>query len=225
MAETFYDLGASLRKTEGAAAARRYFQEAADTYARVVDLHRQQPDKLDRNTLLQVQYRQALAWRALGEYERAVAAFDKLLRQHNKVLTFQTEAARTLQQWGEAGNPAALLKAAQGDRPGKDGRNVIWGWGRLASIIGRPELFQKDPKYRQQFHEARYNIALCHFTYAMAKPDQRRQLLFRAKSDITMTRQLYPRLGGDRQRETYEALLRKIQQGLGEQPVGFSAEG
>ena len=50
---------------------------------------------------------------------------------------------------------------------------------------------------------------------------KKKELLARAKTDITMTKQLY-KLGSKKQATRYEVLLKAIQKSLGESPVGFS---
>ncbi len=109
--------------------------------------------------------------------------FATILGKRDRILDFQIEAAKTFQAWGDAGNSDAYLKAVRGARVGKDGRNIIWGWGRLASSVGRPELLDKKPVFRATLHEARYNLALCRYKYGLVEQNRRRELLLKAKRD------------------------------------------
>ena len=126
------------------------------------------------------------------------------------------EAAKTLQQWGSSGNADGYRKAILGDRPGSNGKNLIWGWGRIAKAVSG-----KD-KYRDTFHEARYNIAMSRYKFALSQSGAKKtELLKRAKADIIATKRLAS-LGGKRQEQRYESLLKAIQKSLGEKATGFS---
>jgi tetratricopeptide (TPR) repeat protein len=169
------------------------------------------------SALTQVRARQAMALRQLGDYSKAIQLFaDVLGSQKKSYLNIQIEAAKTFQQWGiSGGNSKAFTKAINGDKPARDGRNAIWGWGRIAKLVA------KNEQYRDTFHEARYNIALCRYRLGLSQSGKEKtQTLKRAKSDITITKQLY-RLGKKSQARRYEDLLKKIQRALNENPVGF----
>ena len=56
----------------------------------------------------------------------------------------------------------------------------------------------------------------------LAGAEQKTQLGF-AKRDIAVMYGFYPDLGGDKWKAQYEALLKNIQIGLGERPVGLTA--
>src|SRR5690606_3036949 len=95
--------------------------------------------------------------------------------------------------------------AIVGARPDKDkqNKNTIWGWAQIAAITSRDW-----PKYRDAFHEARYNMALCRYQWGMTeKGDKQKKILEGARSLIASTAGLYPELGGDKTRAQYDALL------------------
>jgi hypothetical protein len=98
------------------------------------------------------------------------------------------------------------------------GKNILWGWGRLFQVAA------KYPNFRDMFHEARYNLALCRFNMARvqkSKSDEQDQLS-RAKDAILQTQQLF---GSGAEWETwkprYDALMKEIQKALGERPLGL----
>ena len=97
---------------------------------------------------------------------------------------------------------------------------------RLAQTAAR--LMAKGPaakkKYTDTFHEARYNLAICDYQYALSlkkDPARRSKYLLRAQKDITITASSYPRLGGPAWRAKYDRLLRKIQSARGEKSQGL----
>jgi Tfp pilus assembly protein PilF len=208
-----------------AADTKRYYRQSINTFEKLLSIS-PQTTTLDPNLQLQVRVRMATACQRLGDFRRAIDLFAVVLSQREKMLNVQVDAARALQQWAASGAPAAYLKAINGDRPdGKTGRNIIWGWGRLASVVGNSDLLARYPQYRETYHEARYNIAYCRFQYALARnsEQQRQELLERAKRDILITYRLYPLLGDAQRRQQYEALLKLIQKRLGEKAVGLDA--
>lgn len=217
VADTLYGMGKGMLDGERTSPqAQRFFTEASKTYERVIQLARTQPNALSSEQLTQLQVRRAMCYRQIGNYQQAVELFAEVLTRRTKILNVQIEAANTLQSWGRAGNPQGYWLAIQGTEPGKDGKNVIWGWGRIANIVS------KNPSYRSTFHQARYNIAQCRYQLALAKSGkEQKSLLSRAKTDILATQKLFD-LGGPAQRQKYETLLKSIQKSLGQPAVGFS---
>ncbi|MEX0714769.1 MAG: hypothetical protein WD278_20705, partial [Pirellulales bacterium] len=134
----------------------------------------------------------------------------------------QREAARTYQEWGRK-KAAYYGLAIAGARKvkGAAGReeNVIWGWNRLAIMV------QRDKRFSDVFHEARYNLAQSRFDLAMAADGSDKiEGLKRAEFDIMLTSRLRPDMGGDEWRKKYDSLLRTIQQAQGQRPTGLPAE-
>ena len=223
VAETFYRLGRSFQQNKDSDQARRYFSEASASYEKILKLERQQPGQVSPKALIQVRVRQAITSAALGRFPQAVELFAQVLGQREAILNIQVEAARVLQAWGDSGNPQGYLKAIGGDRPNSSGRNVIWGWGRLASAVARTDLLAKNASYRETLYEARYNIALCRYKYGLAKPTTKQESLQRAKHDISVTHQLYD-LDRSRKKQ-YETLIKAIQRDLGEKAIGLPPRG
>lgn len=214
--ETFYSLGSGLlRGNKTSPEAQRYFTEASRSFGEVLKLAERQPDALSKTVLTQVRVRQAMSLRQIGRYDEAVDIFSAVLRERNMVLNIQVEAAKTFQQWGTSGTPEGYVKAISGDVPDAKGKNIIWGWGRIANLVSRNE------KYRSTFHQARYNVARCRYQYALTRTGTKKEeLLKRAKADIVMTQKLVG-LGNSIQEKRYEELLVEIQRALGEPATGL----
>ena len=159
--------------------------------------------------------RAAVAERSAGNYDKAIAMLSGLLKEKPQLLPAQVEAAKTYQLRGENDNPDYYVPAIKGGGTGI-GQN-IWGWGKLALQTSR------DPQFRDIFHEARYNIAVCRSRFGETQNDKtkKKELLTLAKSDISNTKQFEPTLGGDKWKPLYDKLLRNIQQQLHEPVVGL----
>lgn len=195
--------------------AKQYFQEAADTYDTI--LTKSSFDDPDLKT--QVMLRQAVTKQRLGKFTDAKQAYLDILSANNMMLNVQIEAAKMYQQWASfPGKEDLYLTALSGtETDPQTKKNIIWGWGRLALITA------KYPKFRDVFHQARYNLALCRFNYAKAKSGStEKEYAAKAKQDIVRTQQLYgsgPEW--DKWKPKYNDLMKLIQRSLGERPVGL----
>jgi hypothetical protein len=148
------------------------------------------------------------------------------------MLPVQIEAARTYQDWGSFKDKDAhenYMRAILGARPDKNNpdmakknKNIIWGWGEIARMTAPTAA---GAQYKEQFHEARYNLALCRYNYAVAQKDaaKKKENFQRAKTDIAIIAGFYPDLGGDKWRTQYDSLLKVVQKALGEKALGLSA--
>lgn len=214
--ETFYSLGSGLlRGNKTSPEAQRYFTEASRSFGEVLKLAERQPDAVSKTVLTQVRVRQAMSLRQIGRYDEAIDIFAAVLRERNMVLNIQVEAAKTFQQSGTSGNAEGYMKAISGDVPDGNGKNILWGWGRIAKLVS------KNEKYRSTFHQARYSIARCRYQYALTHSGAKKtELLKRAKADIVMTQKLVG-LGNRVQKKLYEGLLVEIQRALGEPATGL----
>jgi hypothetical protein len=160
--------------------------------------------------------------RSQGDYVSAMNSFESILKAQSMMLPVQIEAARTYQDWGGfKGSEENYLRAINGARPdkSKNGKYTIWGWGEIARMTASKDQF------KDQFHESRYNLALCRYNYAIAQKDakQKTEKLKMAQRDIAITVGFYPDLGGDKWKGQYDNLLKTIQKALGERPVGLQA--
>ncbi len=123
-----------------------------------------------------------------------------------------------------AGEPQQALKyldAIRGTRSSQQGtaEPLVWGWGRIAQYTTRGKQF------RDAFHEARYNSALCHYKLALRlrKATDRTEYLNRARNEIVVTQRMFPNMGGPTWYSRYDALLKKIQRSLGERAEGLAS--
>ncbi len=170
-------------------------------------------------TVYTVQIRLARCLRQLGKFGEALDVLVELLTEQNNLLDAQREAAQTYQAWA-AEKPDYYLMAIRGGQKieGTDGseKYLVWGWGGIARKV------QFNASYRDIFHEARYNLALCRAKYAMTESGQQRtKLLEQADRDISVVYKLYPAMGGKQWYDKYDSLLKKIQKQLGVAEAGL----
>ncbi|MCC6493331.1 MAG: hypothetical protein IT424_09940 [Pirellulales bacterium] len=181
----------------------------------------------DANALLAVRMRLGECLAAEGEYQRAIDQYAAILGQRPNTLDLQLAAARALMQWGAAKHdPDAIERSIQGDRPQADGKNLIWGWLRLASMAQQARrqatsgtvdaaARQRAERFRDLFFEARYNIARARRLAADAVPvDKRQEQLQAAQANVEQMKQLYPDLGGDKWETAFNELLEDIHKEL-----------
>ena len=207
--ESMAKLGALLAQPSGTTSTRGHAlaQRAMELYVQVL-----KSESLSSQLRSVLQLRVAIAKRELGDYNGAIEEFVKLLNENEKQLHVQIEAAKTYQQWGKRSDKNAYKKAIRGSHAiaVKGGKNLIWGWGRLTQILAG------NAKYRELFHESRYNLALCRYEFAMksGKTDKQKSLQS-ARNELILTTRMYPDLGGPDRKKQYEALLKKVQLALG----------
>ena len=172
---------------------------------------------------------------AMGDYAGGIEQYAAILLKKPNALDWQLSAAVALQQWGvEAKDPEVLSRAIRGDKPQKNGQNLIWGWLRLASMADMAkrqasqraeadaavdaESQQRIARYEDLFFEARYNVAKSRFMAAMFTPKESRMpQLEAAERNIESMKTLYPGLGGAKWKPEFDALLKKINEEIGKQ--------
>ena len=78
---------------------------------------------------------------------------------------------------------------------------------------------------RELFFQARLKVAESLMLRAELKNDagEKTRLLETAETSISMTRKLYPDLGGAAMQQRFEKLLKAVQTALGKSPDGFAA--
>jgi len=202
------------------AEAKQYSEEALATYQTILEKVKFDDPKLKT----QIQLKMAEAYRRLFQYTKAKDIYLEVLKAANTMLNIQVEASKLYQDWAMLAkdeDKRALYLRAMGGSQEKDstsGRSIIWGWGRLFQTAA------KYPQYRNVFHEARYNLALCRFNLAripLLKSDQQENLT-KARDNIVQTQQLFG--SGPEWEEwkpRYDALIKEIQKALGEKPLGL----
>jgi cellulose synthase operon protein C len=190
-------------------------RQAIKLYEQILARAKSEPDFLPAEKAIAVRYRLAIVYRGLGDYDSATARLAEILKVKPTRLSVQIEAARTYQLRGAVDQAEYYIAAIQG---GKGDTAPIWGWGKLANQTS------KDAKFRDTFHEARYNIALCRQLYALSRPDtdsKKKKLLALAKDSIRETQQFESTMGGEKWKPKYDALLRELQTALDQPAVGL----
>lgn len=221
VAESYTGLGSGLSSDKASAdAARGCYTSAVATYQQILDQSESLGVTPDMKR--QVLVRQALARRAVGQYEQAIQTFRTVLAEDDCKVNVQIEAALTYQLWGAEPKQALKYKNAigGGEVDPRTQRAIIWGWNRIAQATARYK------EHREIYFQARYQAAHCYYEYAthMRAPADREKYLKYAKDCIVVTYRLYPKLGGAEWYPKYNALLKKIQSALRESPVGLAAE-
>jgi len=203
--------------------AKGYFHKAAESYQKILDKGKSDANFLPPAMATTIRIKLAKAKKNVGDYTAAREILEMILKATPTMLLAQIEAARLYQDWGGTGKGQQdnYVRAIVGARPdkAKNDKNTIWGWGEIARATAN------NPQYRDQFYDARYNLALCRYQYALAQDDEqkKKEQLQRAKSDIALTAGLYPELGGDEKKKQYDNLLKNIQKALGEKTDGLRA--
>ena len=201
--------------------AKGYFVNAIETYQKILEKGKSDQDFLPPQMAAAVQIKLARAKKGTGDYIAAMNILEQILKATPTMLPAQIEAARIYQEWGGMGKGQHenYVRAIVGARPdkAKNNRNTIWGWGEIARMTAN------NAQFKEQFYDARYNLALCRYQFAVAQDnaEKKKEQLQRAKSDIALTAGLYPELGGDEKKKQFDGLLRNIQKAIGESAEGL----
>jgi hypothetical protein len=164
---------------------------------------------------------------ARGRAKELDEQLDWLLSDKRRQNTpdLQMQVARMLQSTGErlAATDAVAaeekLRAASGGRTA--GASVAWGWGGIANRLSKQAFGGEDAramKAREQFFEARLNVATCLLKRALLSsksPSEKQELLTKAAESIEVTRKLYPELGGAAFQQRFDRLQKDIQKEQG----------
>lgn len=226
--QTFFNLGEGLATGSGSAAdaspqRKSYYERAAEVFGSMIDRAKQQPDFLpSENSLLAARLQLAQSQRKMGNYAEALDTFSSILLEKQTILDVQKAAAYTFQEWGADGNPEQLKSAVGGGRTvAGSNKKLIWGWSKMAQIVGR--LSQKQPKYKDLYFECWLNVAKCRYLGANQKSGaERDKYLSSARRTIRSMAQQYPNLGGPERQRDFDRLLKQVQQLDGKEPVGLA---
>ncbi|MCE9545120.1 MAG: hypothetical protein K8T25_06335 [Planctomycetia bacterium] len=219
--ETFFKLGTAADTNPEAAspAAKAYFGKAATTYEQILAAATRKADFLPSdNARLGVQLRLAKCYRRLGQFDKSLDQLIAVLKVRPSDVTIQMEAAETLQERGQVEDARYFEEAIQGSRPDAQGKNIIWGWSRLAAAM------YGKPAYDKFYFEANYRSNQSRYQFAMKLTGpQHARLLQLARKGIEIMVDRYPALGTPDQKAKYDVLLRSIQRELKEPEVGLKA--
>ncbi len=215
IAETNLQIGQGLSPQE----AKPYFQQAKAAFEAVLAAAKQGgPKAPDAAAILTVNKRFGDCLLALGEYEKGIYQYAAALKAKPMMLDVQQAAAAGLQQWGaEKKIQPALDQALNGALPQADGKNLIWGWLRLANVAegarrqaaasAQPKDAERAARYQEVFFTARYNVVKTRLIGAsFAPPQNRREQLESARQNIASMKTLYPEMGGPKWKAAFETL-------------------
>jgi tetratricopeptide (TPR) repeat protein len=220
IAQTNLQLGQELSAEE----AKPYIDRATEAYQAMLKAADENPKYApDEAARLGVRMRLAECLAATGDHEGAVKQFGAILAEKPNMLDVQKGAAAALQQWGmQKKDLSAFNRSIQGDLPQKDGRNLVWGWLKLATMANSAhaqaarvspvteESRLRANRFKDLFFEARYNVAKSRFLAGKAAPaDQRRAQFEAAKTNIEQMAKLYPDLGGPSWKPLFDELLKQ----------------
>jgi len=207
-----------------------YLKKAADAYQKLL-ARRDEPEvgRFEPS----IRLRMATIYQELGDWKNAQEQMEWILAdaKRQNSLEAQLSAAAILQAAGMAAAEAGqadqannLLREAAGGRRGEP--VVIWGWGNIANKLARQGLAgtgEKAQQNRDTFFDARLRVVECLLARAKlpGKEKDRDKRLGTAEAAITITRKLYPDLGGEASAKRYEKLLKEIQKDRGKTPDGF----
>lgn len=203
-----------------------YLSRARDTYQQMLEQAKQNegfaPSAL---SILAAKKQLAVSLQKSGEHQAALKLFATILKEKQTRLDVQKAAAYAYQARGEAGEARWLERAiAGGFKLKSTGKNVVWGWAKIASVVKR--YADTNPRHRETFFEAWLNIAQCRYQIGMkSSGTNREQHLSRATATVRSISQQYPDLGGPEWRDKFDQLAKAIQTTQGKSPRGLSAFG
>ena len=242
IATTYLSLGSGkdMGKVVPKEKAEQYLDRAAAVYAGLLKKKDDQATPQEERDEIakfepSIRLRMANIFKERAKWDEALEQIDWILKdpKRQNSLDTQVQAAELLQAAGlkavgdDPKRAEELLKAAIVGR--KNAGSVIWGWNGLANKLARQAFAGTDEKSlrsRTLFFESRLAVTACLFDRAKlpGKPkEEADELLGKAATAISMTRRLYPDLGGDAMAARYEKVLKDIQKKQGTvNPRGFA---
>jgi len=221
IAQTNLQLGQGL----SGEAAQRYLTRAEEAYREILSTAERDADFAPSEVaILGARKRWADCLAAQGKYSKAFEQYQEMLTAKPNLLQVQLSAADTLQQWGEKQRDAKIvLRSVRGTLPQSNGKNLVWGWLRLAEKADNAKSkAEKDSddsvdsratvaRYRQLFFEARFNAAQARYRAAQySEGAARTEHLRKARQSVDSMKRLYPTLGGPQWKQAFEELSEQI---------------
>lgn len=223
IAQTNLQLGQRL----GGDNAKQYLQQAEQVYKALLEQAAKQP-KFAPSPLSVLATKKKLADCQLAQanYSDAFEQYALILKGKPNMLELQQAAASALQLWGaEAKQAKRLEEAIRGALPQANGKNLVWGWLRIAAIADQakrkaqrkaetdPKQAERVVKYENLFFEARYHAAEARFEAAkLATGADRKKQIGTARQSLESMKRLYPELGGPVWQNAYLKLLQQMEQ-------------
>jgi len=221
LAQTSLNLGEGLSGSD----AQRYIEQAENIFRDIVEQADKDPGFApSQQHLLAVRKQLGDCLVARGEFSAALNQYQEILEAHPNMLELQKATASLLQQWGMAEENAERLEhSIRGTLPGADGRNLVWGWLRIATLadLGKRRAMQtagdaapnekQVQRYEDLFFEARYRAAEARLAAAnLSSGARQQQQLDTVRQSVEAMKQLYPDLGGPRWQSRFESLLEQL---------------
>ncbi|MFO0817319.1 MAG: EF-hand domain-containing protein [Pirellulales bacterium] len=229
VASTFYSMGESYgpgANNQTPPEAKRFFGESAKSLQDILDRGKSGKLQVEGQLQSQIMLQLAKARREMGEYDASIKLFMEILAKNPALLSVQTEAAKTYEEWADrSADPKYYLHAIQGSMENRTKKSTIWGWNEVAKITAG------KPQFRDSFYEGRYHVALARYKYALNPKNaaDKKKHLEAAETSLSKTYQLYPNLTGDPAqnqkdfRQSYDTLAKMLQKALGKPERGLAA--
>ncbi|MEM6798885.1 MAG: hypothetical protein AAF589_05170 [Planctomycetota bacterium] len=222
--QTYMTLGDGLKDTGDPGARRKYYEQAAEVFQSMID--RAASDAAfppSPNSVLAARMQLGQSHRKNGDFAAAIDTFSSLLIERPTMLDVQKAAAYTYQEWGADGEPDQLQTAIRGGRVlPETGKNLVWGWSKLAGIAGRAA--RSKPEYKDLFFECWLNVATCRtLAGEQASGAERDKQLASALRTIKSVLRQYPELGSPQRWRQFDTLVKRIQRLEGDEAEGLAA--
>lgn len=208
VAQTYLKLGQAA-KEQGTASI--CMQSAASSFHKLIDQIRLDPEMAPTPAAaMAVQLQAANCDRELGEYEKALNSYEALLSKKQALLPVQVAVAEALQALGEEQKRSELLEESiNGSRPNASGKNVFWGWRKIAGVTAR--AIATNEGHKETFFNAWFNVARSRYLVGkFSSPSDATTHYQKALSTIKAMRRQYPDLDGKVSSEKYDALEKQI---------------
>ena len=217
IAQTNLQLGRGLRGEDAAS----YFEQAEKACRALLAAAEKDPDFAPSKTaVLRVRKRLGDCLLAKQEFEAALEQYTSILKEKPSMLELQQVSALVLQQWGTESKVIQKIELAiRGTLPQAGGKNLVWGWVRLATIADQAKRRATQRKnsanvsrYTDLFFEARFNAAKARFAASQISVGALRQKhLETARRSVKSMQQLYPNLGGPKWQKAFAELLKQME--------------
>ncbi len=199
-------------------------QSAAEIFTKMIELSSKDGEFLKsiKRTTEDIQYKQGLTYRAMGDYQKAADVFVAVLKANPNQLSAQIEAAKNYQEWGKGKDVDLLKKSYLGSEfDPKVRKNLVWGWGNIAKTLS--SSIGTRPDLKRVFFDARLQLANSRYLSAMVTPEAtaKKKILEQSRSDIKQTLLMYPDLDGPESKAEFDKMTMTIQRELGEPAIGL----